>query len=53
MTAPCKGCSFRHLACHDSCAKYLDWKQKREAYLASQHNDTMQDYLNKKRRRRI
>lgn len=24
--SPCKGCTERHLACHDSCPKYKEWK---------------------------
>ena len=24
--APCKNCTDRQLACHDSCKKYKDWK---------------------------
>ena len=24
--APCKGCTDRHTACHDQCAKYAQWK---------------------------
>ena len=25
--SPCKDCKERHMACHDNCQKYLDWKQ--------------------------
>ncbi len=25
-TSPCKGCSDRHIACHGSCERYLNWK---------------------------
>ena len=53
MKAPCKDCSFRHLACHDSCAKYLDWKQQRDAKKIAQRNWEMEEYLNNKRRRHI
>lgn len=24
--SPCKKCTERHLACHDSCEKYKEWK---------------------------
>lgn len=24
--SPCMGCTERHLACHDSCHKYKEWK---------------------------
>ncbi len=27
---PCKGCTTRHLACHDSCSGYAEFKNKRE-----------------------
>ena len=25
MCAPCKGCTYRHLGCHDNCNSYKDW----------------------------
>lgn len=28
---PCKNCTVRHLACHDSCSGYAEFKAKREA----------------------
>lgn len=34
MKAPCKGCQDRHLNCHSTCEKYLefkDWNEKRLA----------------------
>lgn len=24
--SPCKDCTDRHLACHDNCDKYIEWK---------------------------
>ena len=26
-TAPCKGCSKRHLGCHANCEEYLDFRK--------------------------
>ena len=28
--SPCKDCKNRHPACHDSCERYNDWKQRLE-----------------------
>lgn len=28
--APCKDCIDRHIACHGSCKKYIEWKQRLE-----------------------
>jgi Fe-S-cluster-containing dehydrogenase component len=28
---PCKGCTERHLACHDSCEKYKEWRDQYQA----------------------
>lgn len=30
-TSPCKGCTSRHLACHDSCEDYKAWKERYQA----------------------
>lgn len=27
MNAPCKDCPDRHIACHDHCQKYQEWKK--------------------------
>ncbi len=32
-TAPCKDCPDRHLACHDSCEKYKEWRERHHAQL--------------------
>lgn len=29
--APCKDCTEKHLACHDSCEKYKAWKDRYNA----------------------
>lgn len=29
--SPCKGCTERHLACHDSCDMYKGWKERQDA----------------------
>lgn len=29
--APCKDCADRHLACHDSCEKYKEWRDRYHA----------------------
>lgn len=29
--APCKDCTERHEACHDSCDKYKEWKAELDA----------------------
>ena len=29
--APCKGCSERHIACHDSCDRFKEWKERYHA----------------------
>ena len=28
--SPCRGCSDRHIACHDKCEKYKAWKSQLE-----------------------
>lgn len=38
-TAPCKGCDKRHLACHQSCESYQEYKAYREGYLQSRKVD--------------
>lgn len=30
--APCKDCKDRHLGCHDTCEKYLEFKHENETY---------------------
>lgn len=30
-TAPCKGCTIRHTACHDSCPAYKEWAARYQA----------------------
>lgn len=30
---PCKGCQDRHVGCHSTCLKYIDWKQERQVLL--------------------
>ena len=52
-TAPCKDCRFRHLGCHSSCTSYLEWKQILEVKKQEDKDKQMQDYLNRRRRRRI
>ena len=29
--SPCKGCTNRHTACHDSCEAYKEWKERYQA----------------------
>lgn len=29
--SPCKGCADRHPACHDSCERYKEWKERDQA----------------------
>ena len=29
--SPCRGCEDRHTACHDSCEKYKEWKERDQA----------------------
>jgi hypothetical protein len=29
--SPCKDCPDRHTACHDSCDKYKEWKERYQA----------------------
>ena len=36
---PCKGCSDRHTACHDKCAKYKEWKK-----LVDKANNARKEY---------
>lgn len=31
--APCKDCETRYVGCHDSCEKYIRYKQERESSL--------------------
>lgn len=30
-TSPCKGCTDRHTACHDSCEAYKEWRDRYHA----------------------
>ncbi len=39
MIAPCKGCTSRHMACHDQCERYKEYRkyldeinERRKAY---------------------
>lgn len=38
--APCMGCTDRHLACHDTCSRYAEYKVHRNEWLKQQHIDT-------------
>lgn len=31
VQSPCKGCPDRHIACHDSCEKYAEYKKRHYA----------------------
>jgi len=31
MRGPCKGCTDRHEACHDTCERYKAWKIEHDA----------------------
>lgn len=48
IKAPCKGCSERHLYCHDSCEKYKRWKEeirKSKKYIESKRNPPGSEYF--------
>ena len=40
--SPCKGCTKRHPACHDSCDVYKEWRERHQA---------QQKYLEKNKHR--
>lgn len=31
ITAPCRDCIDRHMNCHASCVKYIEWRQDMDA----------------------
>ena len=39
---PCKGCQDRHTACHGSCDRYKEWKQRLDEL-----NKARREYANK------
>lgn len=41
---PCKGCQDRHTACHGSCDRYKEWKQRLDEL-----NKARKAYANKPR----
>ena len=41
---PCKDCTDRHTACHDSCDRYKEWK-----LLLDELNKARREYSNKPR----
>lgn len=46
MQYPCKGCTERYRACHDSCEKYLAVKEKNDAAReAKQKYYDINDYI--------
>lgn len=50
--SPCKNCSDRHYACHDSCTKYKDFKEELEKERALIQKDKLvRDYINDRYRR--
>jgi len=46
---PCHGCCDRHIACHSTCKRYLDFKQKsledRQKFLSSLDDGGASDFL--------
>lgn len=45
---PCKDCESRYEACHDHCARYIEWRKKVDALRKAEHeyhvsNDTISD----------
>ena len=45
---PCIDCEERHLACHDTCVRYKDWKD-----VIDQKSKARADYLQKKYERPV
>lgn len=46
--APCKNCTERHLACHDECEKYKEWKagENKIKKKIKQENEWARSYKN-------
>lgn len=44
---PCKDCTAKYTACHDSCDKFKEWKAKREAV-----NEARKAYYRMNRRKK-
>lgn len=36
--SPCKECTERYMACHDSCERYGEWKNKLEIHNAARRS---------------
>lgn len=32
ITGPCQNCKERHLACHDSCPKFIEYREKIDTF---------------------
>lgn len=53
MTAPCKGCEYRHLHCHASCEKYAAYVNERHGYQEQKRKDAqLIEYIQKCKNRR-
>ena len=46
--SPCKDCTERYVACHDSCEKYGEWRHKLDLENAAKRS-TWQEHLGIKR----
>ena len=45
--APCKDCRYRHIACHDSCFMYKEWKGQLEVIknMKKRNDKTLEDLM--------
>lgn len=46
MIAPCKSCTERYSACHDTCEKYQEWHKENIRVKSEMKRDIAISYLN-------
>lgn len=45
MKSPCMDCQDRVMGCHGSCAKYIEWRKKRNAHKRECRNGLIIDNM--------
>lgn len=48
MNGPCKGCPDRAATCHDTCEKYIQWRDKMRAANNANREDRKHEYTVRK-----
>lgn len=46
MIAPCKSCTERYVACHDTCEKYQEWREENIRIKSAMKHDIAVSHLN-------